>query len=74
MQGNDPLVTAEEAAAWFGLSASGVRTWIQRNQVKIAGRRGQANLYRFSELVGIERRTRLSHNLRHDRFADSLDK
>lgn len=72
--GSDPLVTAEEAAAWFGLSTSGVRTWVQRNQVLTYGRRGQANLYRFSDLVGIDRRTRHSHNLRHDRFGGSLDK
>jgi DNA-binding transcriptional MerR regulator len=70
----DPLITAEEAAAWFGVTASGVRTWVQRFNLTVQGRRGNANLYRFSALVDAERRTRLSHNCRHDRFGGSVDK
>lgn len=62
------LVTAPEAAAWFGVAASTVRSWARRGKVEHVDTNADgAHRYRLAELVAVERTTRSSPYLRRPR-------
>lgn len=54
---SNAVCTVEQAAAWFGVNPSTVRTWLDRYQIPSMGKR-VVKIYRFVDLVNAHRRAR----------------
>lgn len=51
---DDPLFTAEEAAAEVGMSAQAIYNWVHRGVLTPAGTRGRHKLYRLADVFRAE--------------------
>lgn len=60
-------VTANEAAGWFGVRPSTIRSWVKRGKVAAVGRRDGSQTYSLAKLVEADRSARNSPNLRQPR-------
>lgn len=54
-------VTASEASAWFGdVSLQLIAWWVRNGKLQSVGKRGRSPLYRWGDLVDVERQARLT--------------
>lgn len=58
----EPTLTIKQAATWFHRSESAIWMWVNRGHLKAVGRRGRTKLYRFADLVNVERKARHKAN------------
>jgi hypothetical protein len=54
----DALVAAKEAQAQLGVSLSLICMWVSQGKLQVRGHRGRVKLYRWGDLLQVERDTR----------------
>ncbi len=60
----EPLWTAEEAAAELGINRQTIYTWTSRGHLTPAEKRGRLNLYRLADVVKAEASRKRKHRKR----------
>lgn len=60
------MLNTKEAAEHAGVSESTIRTWVDRGQLKVAGKVGRANLYTLAAVGVAEKASRDRATLRNN--------